>query len=430
MSKKNGTILIYDDEEGRPDDFKDELDKGLDKANQSEKFDVVPLDKGEFQNAIKVLEQRRIEFRNGEIDLENIPKDAAEKIDNASIFIIDYDLLSSPEEKKGEKEEFFTGSLTGEIVAYLVRCFSRCKLIIGLNQYGNNPFDLTLKGDLDSFADLNLGDQQLSNPNLWMGNWEDSDHEYRPWSWPNLTDSIHNVDKQIEEVQEKLNKPICEVLGFDLEMFQLLPREIVQFIGQYEEKEPYQTTFQEFITKSGNGLRPKDVKNIKDSDNDINKHVLARVGAARISKWLEQLVLPEQDILVDAPHLVLRYPSLITGDEEEIETWNKTAHLVDLSKLEMTTDLIEPYRFQKSCWISRPAWFWDKLRECVDIKEVTEPWLTAPSDWVFCEDASRFYNHQVCREFLADTISPFTQRFVKYFNEDEVDYRPRVRFSL
>ena len=432
MNKEPKTILIYDDEQGRINDFKSELDNGLGEANQGENFDVDSLEGPEFQNAIKALEQRRINFREkNEIDFEGNSNNGMEKIDNASIFIIDYDLLDSQEEeeKKGEekREEFLTGSLTGEIVAYLVRCFSRCKLIIGLNQYGNNPFDLTLKGDLDSFADLNLGDQQLDNPNLWKSDWEGSGHEYRPWSWPNLADSIHNFDKRIEEVQEKLNEPICEVLCFDPEVFQLLPREIVQFIGQYEEKEPYQTTFREFITKSGNGLRPKDAKDI---DDDINNHVLARVGAARISKWLEQLVLPEQDILVDAPHLVSRYPSLINGDEDKIETWNKTARLLDYTNLGLDTDPIEPYRFKKDYWISRPVWFWDKLRECEDIKEVTEPWLTVTPNWVFCEDASGFYDHENCREFLADTTSPFTQRFVKYFREDEVDYRPRARFSL
>ena len=74
-----------------------------------------------FQNVIKALEQRRVEFRKGKKDLENIPKDDAEQIDNASIFIIDYDLLSNQGEENGGEAEFFTGSLTGEIVAYLVR---------------------------------------------------------------------------------------------------------------------------------------------------------------------------------------------------------------------------------------------------------------------------------------------------------------------
>ena len=227
MSKENPIIVIYDDEQGRSDDFENELRNGLDKANQGNKFDFESLDRSEFQNAISALEQRRIGFRNGEINLEGNSNNGMEKIDNASIFVIDYDLLSSPEEKEGKEEELFTGSLTGEIVAYLVRCFSKCKLIVGLNQYGNNPFDLTLRGDLDSFADLNLGADQLDNPNLWKGNWEDFGREYRPWFWPNLSDSIHNFDKRVEEVQEKLNKPICEVLGFDPEVFQLLPREII-----------------------------------------------------------------------------------------------------------------------------------------------------------------------------------------------------------
>ena len=426
MSKENPIIVIYDDEQGRSDDFESELRNGLDKANQGDKFDFEPLDRGEFQNAIKTLEGRRINFRdNKEIDLENISEDDAEKIDNASIFVIDYDLLSSPEEIEGKEEELFTGSLTGEIVAYLVRCFSRCKLIVGLNQYGSNPFDLTLRGDMDSFADLNLGYEQLDNPNLWAGNWEDFGHEYRPWSWPDLSDSIHNFDKRVEEVQEKLNKPICDVLGFDPEVFQLLPREIVQFIGKYEEKEPFQTTFREFVTKSGNGLRSKDEKEVVEG---INDQVLARVGAARISKWLEELVLPEQDILVDAPHLVSRYPSLIRCNKEEIETWNETSQLIDFSELGMKTDLIEPYRFQKSYWVSRPVWFWDELCECEEIQEVSEPWLTVRPNWVFCEDTSCFHKQEDCKEFLADIASPFTRRFVK--NISGVDYQPRVRFSL
>ena len=420
MSKKK--ILIYDDEPKRTTDFKGKLKEGLNKADQSGNFNVISLDGSEFQNAIRALEQRRIDFRNKkEINLEENIEDDAKEIDNASIFIIDYDLLGGQED---EEEERFTGSLTGEIVAYLVRCFSKCKLIVGLNQYGNNPFDLTLRGDLDSFADLNLGEDQLNSPGLWSS---DAGQEFRPWSWPNLCDLLRDFDKRVEEIQDNnLNTPISEFLNFDQELFEYLPREIVQFIWRDREKTHFQTTFREFITKSGNGLRPKDAN---DLDDNINNHVLARVGAARISKWLEQLVLPEQDILVDAPHLISRYPSLMTGNKENIETWNNTAQLIEHEKLGLDTDLIEPHRFKKSHWISRPVWFWDPLRECEGIKEVTEPWLTVSPNWVFCEDASRFHNYEDCREFLADTASPFTQRFVKYF-EDKVDYRPRARFSL
>ena len=408
-------ILIYDDEHERMDDFKRKLGEGLDKAGQSGNFDITSLENDAFQDSISVLEQRRIAFR----DEEESTKNGAEEIDNASIFIIDYDLLGSQVEESG------VGSLTGEIIAYLVRCFSKCKLIVGLNQYGSNPFDLTLRGDLDSFADLNLGEEQLGNPYLWKGDWGTSKRKFRPWYWPNLSDSLRNFNKRVKDVEKNLDTSICEFLGFGSELFQLLPREIVQFIEKQEQKEHFQTTFREFVTESGNGLRFKDTKVL---DKGINDHILARVGAARISKWLEYLLLPEQDILVDAPHLISRYPSLITGDGKKIETWNKGTQLIGPDKLGLNTDLIEPYRFKKDHWVSRPVWFWDKLRECERIREIIEPWLTVKPNWVFCEDASCFYNREDCKEFLADTASAFIQRFVKYFNG--VDYRPRVRFSL
>ena len=403
MKKK---ILIYDDEREQTKRFKNKLNQALKKAEKDQDFAIETLCEDALQCLIEKLQNKQDELRDN-----GTCSDETTEFDEASIFIIDYDLLKSQATK----------FLTGEIIAYIVRCFSECKLIVGLNQYGHNSFDLTLRGHPESFADLNLGVDQLSNPDLWRGNWGDFRQRYRPWYWPNLSDALGNFDRKVEDVQENLDSPICEVLDFDPELFQLLPRAVTQFIGTVKGKKPAGTTFCEFVLQSGNGLRPKD-KTISDDK------VLARVGAARISKWLERLVLPEQDFLVDAPHLVSRYPSLIADDRKKIKTWNRTAQLVDYRELGLNTDLIECYRFKKNYWVSRPVWFWDTLRECEEIEEVREPWLTTKPDWIFCEDASRFHNRKGCREFFADTDSPFTRRFVKGFQK--VDYRPRVRFSL
>ena len=408
MKKK---ILIYDDERKRTGQFKKKLEQALKQVGQENAFNIKTLSDEGLQDSIRVLQNKQVSLRHN-----RKCSDETTEFDNTSIFIVDYDLLNNQENLSKNQEIQF---LTGEIIAYIVRCFSDCKLIIGLNQYGDNPFDLTLRGHPESFADLNLGADQLGNPDLWRGDWGDSRRGYRPWYWPNLFDSLCNFDRKVADVKENLDKPICEVLGFDRELFQLLPREIVQFIGK--EKEPVETTFREFVRHSGNGLRPKD-KDISDDK------VLARVGAARISKWLERLVLPEQNFLVDAPHLVSRYPSLIDDVEKKIKAWNSTAQLVDYREFGLNTDLIEPYRFKKDYWISRPVWFWDKLRECEKIKEVTEPWVTVKPNWVFCEDASRFYYQKNCIEFLADTVSPFTRRCIYGFKD--VDYRPRVRLSM
>ena len=118
--------------------------------------------------------------------------------------------------------------------------------------------------------------------------------------------------------------PLANFSIFDRELFLLLPREIVEFIEKPAQKRTFSNHVREFVTESGNGLRLKDKISLND---DTNDHILARVGAARISKWLERLVLPEQDILVDAPHLVLRYPNLITSDKKrkKIETWKQNS---------------------------------------------------------------------------------------------------------
>ena len=279
--------------------------------------------------------------------------------------MIDYDLLRNP----------LDSFLTGEAVAYLTRCFSTCGLIIGINQPPLIDFDLTLRGRPTSFADLNITEKNLNNPGLWGGEWQG----FRPWYWPNLPVFWASFERRIADVKEALDAPIWKVLGFDRYTFDILPRSMSDFFGA----EPAEVTFHDFVRKSGNGLKAKDTKS-----DDCAPEVLARIGAARISKWLERLVLPGQDILVDAPHLVSRFPSLISGDAGDIRAWNTTARLGSHDKPELDAGIIEEYRLKKNHWLSRPVWFWDGLRSCERIQEVREPWTVQMPDWVFCEDAS------------------------------------------
>lgn len=388
-------LLIYDDEETFQGNLRDRL-SFLDTTI----FDIKTPNEEEFLEWMRVLEERRRAFRaSGTWGGESI------LLDEASIFVVDYNLFDT------------ISFLTAEDVAYHARCFSKCGLIVGVNQYGHNSFDLTLKGHPGSYADLNIGQEQLGNRNLWGEDIEG----FHPWSWPVLPNYLDAFERKIEDVEESLRDDvsICEVIGFPTDVFDLLPRSIGQFIGG----KPSKTGFREFVSKSGNGLRLKDTQSERVSD-----AIVARIGAARISKWLERLVLPGQDILVDAPHLVSRYPSLLGGDVEDIGTWNGTAWLTSYSELGLTTEIIERFRLKKDHWLSRPVWFWDNLRECEEIKEVKEPWTVERPGWVFCEDASRFCAKY--KEFVADVDSPFTRRFVQYFEDEGVDYQPAYRFSL
>ena len=182
-------ILIYDDEQPQTEAFKKNLLRGLKKAELDENFSIEILPEKDLPCLITTLQDRQIRSREdkGYSDNDN-------DIDSTSIFIIDYDLLESP----------IDGFLSGENIAYSVRCFSKCRLIIGLNQFGSNAFDLTLRGHPESFADLNLGEEQLGNPDLWRGTWSELRRTFRPWYWPNLSDALRAFDKRVEEVREKI----------------------------------------------------------------------------------------------------------------------------------------------------------------------------------------------------------------------------------
>jgi hypothetical protein len=405
---KRKRILICDDVSNVGERWKKTLEKI---ALVKREFEIVVIGE-QFQNALKDLEKRRRDARQSGTKPswnENI-------FDSASILIIDYDLLDFT------KEDY----ITGEGVAYLARCYSKCGLIVALNQFGVNTFDLTLRFNPTSFADLNLGSDQLDNPGLWVEPWKG----FRPWHWPILPDALEAFQRRTRELKGNLNRPILSFLEFKKEISEALPRSTKEFLGSGDK--PETVKFREFVEDSGNALRRKD----RAADDDS----IARIAAARIAKWLERLVLSGQDILVDAPHLVSRFPSLLNGQSGRLGTWNKSASFKGLRSLGIRYTQISDFQFEKKDWLSRPAWFWKPLSNLEAIDEVADPWGRDTRDLVFCEDISKFLPREETREFVADLPSPFVRRFVADHNPKaikqlgttlrKIEYVPAVRFSL
>jgi len=404
MNKKK--ILICDDDSTMAQNWKKQLDA---LTSVKREFVVEPLKKKDFEKCISQLEQRRLRARKkpGKSEIED-----SIEFDETDILILDYDLLN-PKAENSEAEKF----IEGETVAYLARCYSRCGLIVALNQFGVNSFDLTLKGHSEFYADLNLGGKQISNKGLWSAMRTD----FRSWSWPILPRACEALKQHAKELATttNINEPILSFLGFPDEVARILPRSTIEFIGGREN--PEETTFKEFVENSGNGLRGK--------DKPLNDDFVARIAAARIAKWLERLVMPGQDILIDAPHLISRYPSLLQEkDRRKRGSWDKTSSFDVLNLGILQDDNISAFRFEKDNWLSRPAWFWNKLSSFNKIDEVAKPWSIDRPDWVFCEDISRFLPRDEAREFVADLPSPYVRRFAKVVSG--VDYTPQVRFSL
>ena len=97
------------------------------------------------------MNRRRAEWRADENDTASIE---STDVDEADVIVVDYDLLRYSE----------AADTTGSRLAYLLRCFTKCGLIIVLNEYGSNAFDVSLRNPSLDFADLHLGAVQIGNP--------------------------------------------------------------------------------------------------------------------------------------------------------------------------------------------------------------------------------------------------------------------------
>jgi|SRR5262249_14473929 len=417
------TILIIDDEAGVAAQMRDNL---LSALPPGDRFHIDILSVEEFPGSIRVLQERRQASRQG----DHVNYDPPSRFDDAAVVVIDYDLL-----------RFDTTSVeTGEAVAYVARCYSKCDIILGLNQYKPaNGFDLRLRGHPDSFADVNIAGQQLSNPGLWS----ESHQGFRPWSWPLIPNAIDAFRQRTADLRGHLDDPILAHLAFPEEVIAGLPRSIGQFLGPRRDID--KITFREFVAASSYGLKP--------ADEPYDDTAVARVAAARISKGLERLVLAGQEVLVDAAHLVSRFPSLLAGDKGNINTWNQTTMIAAANNdVGVNADLIQARLFARTSWLSRPAWYWNPLSNMGEIEEVSDPWKAHAPEFHFCEDLSSFCPPEATRQFVADVPSPFVRRFVidpqSAFAQDvargleergaipgpqdfrSVTYHPEIRFSM
>lgn len=390
------SVAVYDDDPKLTKSVVSSIKKAL-----GDDGDVTGISDADFKNSFDVLYKRHRAARNEGA----VPSDKC-LFDSVDVLVIDYDLIHS-----GASE-----LLTAETVAYNVRCFSDCGVILALNQYGDPLFDLTLKGHIESFADVNLGATQIGNPNLW-GKSKDG---FRPWYWPNVVSYCADMRKKLRDVKKAFDadQSIGSMIGIPDSVLAAMPRSLTQFVGGDDIQS---ATVDAFVRHSGNALRRRDGEDVRDDN------VVIRLAAARISKWLEQLVLPGQNILVDAPHLVSRYPSILTN-RKGVQHWDALSRLANNDDCKMLSSVIKKYRLAKHHWLSKPVWFWPQLSEDSAISEVSEPWNATFPEYCFCEDVSAFHKRDSCREFVADTESPFARRYVKAL--DKIEYRPAVRFAM
>ena len=372
--------LIYEDESQAADSWAERVRHAYPAAN------VKTIRADGFLELIQVVNCRRLAWRrDGNEGCAPESHDA----DRADLIIVDYDLLSYSDE----------GDTTGSRLAYLLRCYTDCGFIVVLNAFGPNVFDMSLGTPAQDFADLHIGDAQLGNPGLWEVPFDG----YRPWYWPLLPSAKTNFEQCVSDVRANLSAPILDFLGLR-RVIDWIPHRAHDFLSGKQKLGDL--TFLDFVQSSRGGIAAKD----RLTDGQV-----ARVAAARLVTLLNLVILPEQSALVDAPHLVSRFPSLLRG-EGDIGTWNRLCHPVAETMEGLLDDLLEKHRFEKPHWLWRPAWYWPDINRDEEISEVKDPWTVHEVQWVFCEDISSFVPLEVAQDFRAVISPPFIKRFL--FNSD------------
>ena len=329
--------------------------------------------------------------------------------DEVDILIIDYDLIHIDDDNT---------EYTGESLAHLARTFSSCAVVIVLNQFGQIDFDLRLRGHLASHADLNINADLVATPGLWRcPPWSG----FRPWSWPVLSDAVRSQRARKRVLEGNMDSPLIRFLGMLPEDASRLSDSAFSFISpDVDDFEGLQTrTFEQFLSSTPNG---KDARSLLDTP-----HSSAAVSfvAARIGKWLEREILGPQEVLIDVPHLLQRFPFLLGQDVSDIDAWNEAVHQTTRIREIIDTK----FWFKPADCLSRPAVWCRRLGADDEFSRRRGDFdYSIVPNVAFMEDCSKFMDISQGTEFRAGFHNAFDRRFVKRIAG--LRYRPQRRFAF
>jgi hypothetical protein len=408
---QNLNVLIVDDDPSRSAGWESAI-----KAFGFEGLTVRAVRLDETKELMKVANNRRIQMRPGSSSAACEPC----ILDSTDLLIVDYDL----------QELLEVGQwATGLQVATLARAFTQVKYIALINQFGTNTFDLTLSKARDSRADQDVGSDQLLNPGLWVRN--DAAGNFLPWHWQDgLLRAPGRIAATQEWVRARLDYPVLETLGFGFEPTSESPETYIPKELWQELVDNPSASFRELAKRS-------DFLPIRDSEYlDQHDEYCSRIATAVLSHWMERILIPSGEVLIDIPHLVSSYPWLLR-DVKDVDQWNSTTGENDQA-LEALNPLVKDAVFSPGFPLSRPALWRRKVTADSRLSEPADFSYDDFPDLVFCEDTSSFHPFEISRSFVSRLPGTDNQRFVidpSKLGDDsstfaQVTYEPSVFFAL
>lgn len=394
MNDARPKIVVCDDNRSRVKHWAQRIEQ-IEEAGA--RYQVDPLEPEAFAAAYADLRKRQRARRFEETPPET---DAASVLDGALIVVVDYDLTptTGADELDDDTLDTLSGSF-GDTFAFLTRCYTRAGYTVLVNQdFYQSTFDLSHQKFAYSNADLNVAHNDLGRHELWTG--VSNGNTFRPWNWPRLVEAPDKHRKLASNLD--LEAPVLETLGLaDEETYsQFAPEQLVLF-----GTDPKKVTFREaadFTRKLNRLSQPE----------RFPEESLAKVAVASVSHWLERVLIPAQNVVVDAPHLAHRRPGLLRVPDPT--QWTPLTNLAEPAAAVALFDQEQVGAAQVAPlddWVSRPVWLWHK---CPRSRGRAAGIPTA-----FCEDVSGFHPIEDAWEYTAAVPGPFKQRFVLYEGVEE-----------
>lgn len=416
------SIVVCDDDPIRVVDWADSI---REVPGVADRYDVTPLTPEQFVEAFEALQTRKADEAQ---DRTASRDDKAAAIDKAAILILDYDLTprhNTAEPSLGEVHgplKQLEGKY-GDTFALLARCYSTTGYIVLVNhRVQTSTFDLTMTMFMNSISDLNVAQPDLERPELWLGssanNAGPAALPFRPSHWPALLDAPSRLVDFASAVE--LDQPILPFLGIASDMVTAFADEQLDVFSlrDDDDTDPSTVTFRQLATESAYGLSGK-------SDKQSDENILRRIAAAGVLRWLERVVVPAQNVLIDAAHLAERFPQLIPTGANDAETWSAlTSVAAGSGVIEQLPAAAEHLLPKLSVWLSRPVW---SAAGASRVARSLPRLASAETPRVFCEDVSSFAGIDVAQEYTSALPGSFRQRFVAQVRSADVDYRPRRR---
>lgn len=410
-------IVLCDDDEMRVQRWKEQLEN---LSELSADFEVKSLTPHEFAAAYKALEDRQLLSRRGE---QPRGQDDAMVLDEAEIVVVDFDLTPRQPSELADKDLSQLVGSFGDVFAYLTRCYTTAGFTVLVNQtYFQSTFDLTMSEFVHSFADLNISDSDLTRKALWVGSADVG--EFRPWHWPHLLSAAATIRAIKSAIS--LDAKVFEALGLEAKtVLEVFDAEQLEPLGVAREPEEIENLTFSGLTKASCVFGRRSLSEKLSEEQEL------QLAASAFSRWLEKVVLPAQNVFIDAPHLGERRPHLVRNQE-----WGSLLSFdPEVVSDALRIDEVSGAATEASRFFSRPVWYWPA---CPAAPFDLDPGSgDEPEDLVFCEDISAFLPVEEALEFRSSVAGPWTQRFVSREKAEHtgasggeagVDYRPETRF--